>query len=58
MDVLDKVREVIAQKLGLADFHVASDSEFAKLGADSLDMLEIANELEYHFEIDLTLADI
>lgn len=50
--VATKVRAVIVDCLGVAAFEVTEGASLAEdLGADSLDMIEIAVELEGQFEI-------
>ena len=51
--VLDDVRGIIAEQLGMDADKVAADSKFADLGADSLDTVEIMMALEEKFDIQL-----
>ncbi|WP_312869678.1 acyl carrier protein [Jiella pacifica] len=52
--VADKVRSVIVDCLGVAAFEVTEGASLAEdLGADSLDMVEIALELESEFGVTL-----
>ncbi|KAJ4775922.1 Acyl carrier protein [Rhynchospora pubera] len=51
-ETVDKVCEIVRKQLALSDdTAVTGDSEFSKLGADSLDTVEIVMGLEEHFEI-------
>ena len=51
--VLDDVRGIIAEQLGMDADKVAADSKFSDLGADSLDTVEIMMALEEKFDIQL-----
>lgn len=49
-----RVREIIAEQLGIGDEEIAADSTFTgDLGADSLDIVEVMMALEEEFEIDI-----
>ncbi|KAJ1692048.1 hypothetical protein LUZ63_008746 [Rhynchospora breviuscula] len=51
-ETVDKVCEIVRKQLALPDdTAVSGESEFSKLGADSLDTVEIVMGLEEHFEI-------
>ncbi|KMT10914.1 hypothetical protein BVRB_5g113270 [Beta vulgaris subsp. vulgaris] len=53
-ETVDKVCEIVREKLALgADIQVTADSEFSKLGADSLDTVEIVMNLEEEFGINV-----
>lgn len=52
----ERIMEIIKDKLSLE--YVVEEDKFSELGADSLDVLEIINEIEGEFEIDLTLEDM
>lgn len=52
MNVEEKVREVIAEKLNVELSQVTDNASFANdLGADSLDTVEILMELEKQFDV-------
>ncbi len=52
MNVEEKVREVIAEKLNVELSQVSDNASFANdLGADSLDTVEILMELEKQFDV-------
>ena len=54
-----KVREIIAQQLGLGDEDIQPESTFVDdLGADSLDVVELIMALEEEFEIDIPDEDV
>jgi acyl carrier protein len=53
-----KVREKIAEQLGVAADEVKSDSSFIEdLGADSLDIVELVMALEEEFNIEISDED-
>ncbi|NP_001413286.1 acyl carrier protein 1, chloroplastic [Spinacia oleracea] len=53
-ETIDKVCDIVKEKLALgADVVVTADSEFSKLGADSLDTVEIVMNLEEEFGINV-----
>jgi len=58
MELIDKVIEVVAQTMGLDESVVGEESTFLKLGADSLDLMEIAEGLEEHYKIDFTTENL
>ncbi len=54
MDINDKVEGLIAEQLGVERERVAPDSNLIDdLGADSLDVVELAMEVEDEFRIDI-----
>lgn len=58
MDVQEKVREVIAEKLNVELSQVTDNASFANdLGADSLDTVEILMELEKQFDVRIPEED-
>lgn len=49
-----RVREIIAEQLGISEDEIQSDASFQEdLGADSLDVLELVMALEEEFEIEI-----
>jgi acyl carrier protein len=55
-DILERVRNIIVDKLGVEAKEVTEDASFANdLGADSLDTVELIMELEKEF--DITIPD-
>jgi acyl carrier protein len=54
MAVLDEVKEVVAEQLGVNIDEIKEDSKFAEdLGADSLDVVELVMALEEKFDIEI-----
>jgi len=51
-EILTKVREIVADKLGIAEEDICPDSDFIDdLGADSLYLNEIVYEIEEEFDL-------
>lgn len=59
LDFLEaKVREIVAEQLGLAEEDVQPEAAFsADLGADALDFMEIVMALEEEFEVEIGDAE-
>ncbi len=54
MAVLDEVKEVVAEQLGVNVDDIKEESKFAEdLGADSLDVVELVMALEEKFDIEI-----
>ena len=54
MSTLDKVKEVIIDKLGVEEDSIKSEAHFVNdLGADSLDTVELIMEFEEEFGIEI-----
>lgn len=52
MTTFEKVKEIVADKLGVADEKVIETASFVNdLGADSLDVVEFVMEVEKEFNI-------
>jgi len=50
-----KVKEIIAEQLGIAEDEIQPDCSFVEdLGADSLDILELIMAFEEEFEIEIS----
>lgn len=57
--VFEKVQKVIADHLGIGEGEVTLTSKFQEdLGVDSLDIFEIAMELEDEFNIEISNEDL
>jgi acyl carrier protein len=53
-DVLERVKKIVIEQLGVKEDEVKSDSSFVDdLGADSLDTVELVMALEEEFEIEI-----
>ena len=54
MDVASKVKQIIAEQLGVDETEIKSDSSFIDdLGADSLDTVELVMAFEEEFGIEI-----
>lgn len=51
--VLNKVKEMLAEKLGLSVDEITVESKFSDLGLDSLDTAEMLMNLEAEFGVSL-----
>ena len=57
-EVLEKVKEIIVDQLGVADSSITMDASFIDdLGADSLDIVELIMALEEEFDIEIPDSD-
>ena len=57
-EILEKVKKIIVEQLGVADTAVTMEASFIDdLGADSLDIVELIMALEEEFEIEIPDAD-
>jgi acyl carrier protein len=57
-DIENKIREKIAEQLGVATDEVTSEASFIEdLGADSLDIVELVMALEEEFNIEISDED-
>ena len=55
MSIEDKVKKIIAEKLGVDLAEVVMDASFVDdLGADSLDLVELIMSMEEEFDIDIS----
>jgi len=56
--IFEKVRDIIAEQLGLEKDEINMDSSFVDdLGADSLDIVELVMALEEEFDIEIPDED-
>ena len=57
-DTLNKIREIIIDKLGVDESKITSDSHFIEdLGADSLDTVELIMQFEEDFNLEIPDED-
>jgi acyl carrier protein len=54
---LDKVKEIIADQLGISADEITEETSFEDLGADSLDLFQIISELEEAFDMEFANDD-
>jgi acyl carrier protein len=56
--VLDRIRRIIVDRLGVAESEVTAEASFKDdLGADSLDVVELIMELEDEFDLEISDDD-
>ncbi|EGL18221.1 MULTISPECIES: acyl carrier protein [Paenibacillus] len=57
-DVLDRVKKIIIDRLGVEETEVTLEASFKEdLGADSLDVVELVMELEDEFDLEISDED-
>jgi acyl carrier protein len=55
MDIMEKVKKIIVDQLGVEEDKVKEDSSFIDdLGADSLDIVELIMAFEEEFDIEIS----
>lgn len=57
MDIFDRIREIVADQLGVDASEVTMETSFSDLDADSLDIVELIMALEEEFEIEIPDED-
>ena len=56
--MLEKLKEIIAEQLGIGEDEVKAESNFKDdLGADSLDLFELVMSLEEEYEVEIPSED-
>ena len=57
--MLEKIKEIIADKLGLDDVEITAETSFKEdLGVDSLDLFELVMALEEEFGTEIPSEDL
>ncbi len=57
-EILEKVKKIIVEQLGVADTSVTMEASFIDdLGADSLDIVELIMALEEEFDMEIPDSD-
>lgn len=58
MNIEKKVKQIIAEQLGISEDEILSEASFIEeLGADSLDIVELVMAMEEEFEIEIPDED-
>jgi len=58
MAVLDKVKQIVAEQLGVEEDEITNETHFIEnLNADSLDIVELIMALEEEFELEISDED-
>jgi len=59
VDVLEKVKEIVAERLGVDQDEIEPGSSFVDdLGADSLDVVELVMAFEEEFDLEIPDEDV
>jgi len=56
--ILEKLKDLIADQLGIDKDIITSETYFSQLGADSLDIAEIILRIEEEFDLELSNEDV
>ncbi|MGB9607349.1 MAG: acyl carrier protein [bacterium] len=56
-DIVEKVRNIVAERLNVNPEEVTLETTFEDLGADSLDVMDLIMELEQEFDIEIPDED-
>ena len=57
--MLEKMKEIIAEQLGVEEDEITSDTSFKEdLGADSLDLFELVMALEDEYSVEIPAEDL
>lgn len=54
---LDKIKEIIAEKIDIDPATITEESSFEDMEVDSLDMVEIVMDIEEEFDISIDVED-
>lgn len=57
MDILEKVRDIVAEQLNVDKKDIKLETTFEDLEADSLDVVELIMKLEEEFDIEIPDED-
>lgn len=56
--ILEKLKDLIADQLGIDKDTITSETYFSQLGADSLDIAEIILRIEEEFDLELSNEEV
>ncbi|MDO4439256.1 MAG: acyl carrier protein [Eubacteriales bacterium] len=57
--MLEKMKEIIAEQLGVEESSITAESRFSEdLEADSLDLFELVSSLEEEYEVEIPSEDL
>lgn len=57
MDILEKIRSIVAEQLGVEEEEIKEETSFEDLNADSLDIVELIMALEEEFDLEIPDED-
>jgi acyl carrier protein len=55
--VMDKIKEILAEKMDIDPARISDETTFAELGLDSLDTVELVMAFEEEFEVSLEMNE-
>lgn len=56
--MLEKVKEIVAEGLGVEAVELTAETTFESLGADSLDLMEMVMSFEEAFEVEIDTESV
>lgn len=56
--MLEKVKEIVAEGLGVEAVELTTETTFESLGADSLDLMEMVMSFEEAFEVEIDTESV
>lgn len=56
--MLEKVKEIVAEGLGVEAAELTTETTFESLGADSLDLMEMVMSFEEAFEVEIDTESV
>lgn len=57
MDYFEKIKDIVADQLGVEKNEIMMETSFEELNADSLDVVELIMALEEEFDIEISDED-
>lgn len=57
MSVFDKIKDIVAEQLGVEEGDIKEETSFDDLNADSLDIVELIMALEEEFDLEIPDED-
>lgn len=57
MDYFEKIKDIVADQLGVEKNEITMETSFEELNADSLDVVELIMALEEEFDIEISDED-
>lgn len=57
MDVLEKIKAIVSEQLGVEQDEITLETSFEDLNADSLDIVELIMALEEEFDLEIPDED-
>jgi acyl carrier protein len=55
--VMDKIKEILAEKMDIDPARISDETTFAELGLDSLDTVELVMAFEEEFDVSLEMSE-